>query len=269
MTSKSKAETVLITGASSGIGEALAWRFASQGNKLVLVARRAAQLNSLSKAIVKRHGVEVITNPADLSLPGAAQQLHQSLRGTETTIDILVNNAGVLEQGAFATITGEDHQRMLQLNVVGLTAMLREFLPPMLERGHGRILNVASIAGFMPVPGLATYAASKAYVLSLSEALAEEVRNTGVSVTVLCPGITATSMLDKAKSGNSVVDKMPGFVIGDVESVAREAYRGCMRGAPVVVPGSINLATTVTARTLPKWLVRRFNGLIGRATIES
>ncbi len=261
-------ETVLITGASSGIGEALAWQFASEGNALVLVARGADQLASLKNAIVKRHGVKVVTHPADLSLPGAAEKLHKSLQGTATKIDILVNNAGVLEQGAFAEISGDNHQRMVQLNVAGLTDMLYQFLPPMLQRGHGRILNVASIAGFMPIPGLATYAASKAYVLSLSEALAEEVRNSGVSVTVLCPGITATNMLAKAKAGNSVFDRMPGILVSDVEYVANEAYKGCMNGAAVVVPGSLNLAATLTARTLPKWLVRRFNGLVGRATIE-
>ena len=265
---KKKSETVLITGASSGIGEALAWQFASQGRQLVLVARRAAALDSLSKAIEKRHGIEVMAHPADLSLPGAAKELHESLQRTETAVDILVNNAGVLEQGAFADIGEDDHQRILQLNVVGLTAMLREFLPGMLQRGHGRILNVASVAGFMPIPGLATYAASKAYVLSLSEALAEELRNSGVSITVLCPGITATNMVEKAKAGNSVFDKVPDFFVGDAESVAREAYNGCMRGPPVVVPGSINLATTLTARSLPKWLVRRFNGLVGRTAIE-
>ncbi len=265
---KKDSRTVLITGGSSGIGEALAWQFASQGNKLVLVARSTARLNNLKKAIAKRHGNEVVTRPADLSAPGAAETLHQSLRSADITIDILVNNAGVLEQGAFTEIDGDAHQRILQLNVAGLTAMLHEFLPPMLERGYGRILNVASIAGFMPVPGLASYAASKAYVLSLSEALAEEVRNSGVSVTVLCPGITSTNMFAKAKAGNSAIENMPGFLVGDVESVAREAYKGCMRGSPVVVPGSINLATTLTARTMPKWLVRRFNGLVGRAAIK-
>ena len=265
----SKVDTVLITGASSGIGEALAWQFAAHGNNLVLVARREKQLTSLKNALVERHGVNVTTHPADLSLVGAAEELQRSLQRGATTIDILVNNAGVLEHGAFSEISGENHQRMVQLNVSGLTDMLFHFLPPMLERGHGRILNVASIAAFMPIPGLATYAATKAYVLSLSEALAEETRGSGVSVTVLCPGFTATNMFATAKSGNSALEKMPRILVGDVEAVAQQAYKGCMNGTPVVVPGSVNLATTLTARAMPKWLVRRLNGLVGRSTIKN
>lgn len=265
-----KAETVLITGASSGIGKALAWIFAAHGNSLVLVARGAKQLSSLQSALITKHHVTVTTYPADLSLAGSAEKLHQSLQRDGKNIDILVNNAGVLEQGAFTDISGDNHQRMIQLNVSGFTDMLHQLMPPMLERGHGRILNVASIAAFMPVPGLATYAATKAYVLSLSEALAEEARGKGVSVTVLCPGVTATNMFATAKSRNSSLEKMPGILISDVDEVARQAYKACMSGTAVVVPGSINWATAYTARAMPKWMVRRFNGLVGRrSTIKS
>ena len=176
---------VLITGASSGIGEALSWIFANEGYDLILVARSADKLTSLADNLTGKHGITVVTRPTDLSQPGSAQKLANSLDKGGLEVVILVNSAGVLEHGAFVDLVAEDHQRMLQLNVVGLTDMLVHFLPGMKERGTGRVLNVASIAAFQPFPSLATYAATKAYVLSLSEALAEELRGTGVDVTLI------------------------------------------------------------------------------------
>jgi NAD(P)-dependent dehydrogenase (short-subunit alcohol dehydrogenase family) len=126
-------------------------------------------------------------------------------------VDVLVNNAGVLAQGRFAAMGAASHQQMIDLNISGLTAMLSAFVPPMVARGTGRVLNVASIASFQPVPSLATYAASKAYVLSLTESLSEELRGSGVSITALCPGITATGMLDQALDANPQVSRIPGF----------------------------------------------------------
>jgi short-subunit dehydrogenase len=257
-------ETVLITGASSGIGEALTWIFARHGYSLILVARSADKLEQLADELASEHDVTVSVRPVDLAEAGSAESLARSLQRKGQQVDILVNNAGVLEHGAFIDIPPQDHRRMLQLNVVGLTDILLHFVPDMVARGSGRVLNVASTAAFQPVPSLSTYAATKAYVLSLSEALGEELRGTGVSVTTLCPGVTDTNMVAQA---GSFADSLPSMLIGDVEKVAKEAYRACMKGTPIVVPGAINLAGTVAARVVPKWLMRRLVGVAGRSTL--
>jgi short-subunit dehydrogenase len=134
----------------------------------------------------------------------------------------------------------------------------------MLKRGHGRVLNVASIAAFQPVPTLATYAATKAYVLSLTESLAEELKGSGVTVTALCPGITATGMLSSATAANARLAKLPRFLVGDADAVAAEGYRACMKGQVIVVPGVVNQAATLASRATPKWLLRRLAGSLTR-----
>jgi hypothetical protein len=253
--------TVLITGASSGIGEALAWLFAEEGYQLVLVARGEEKLNQLAAALQKEFGVVAKVHAADLSVEGSAAKLAAALQRSKTSVDILVNNAGILERGMFAEMPVAAHRGMVQLNIAGFTDMLAHFLPPMIERGSGRVLNVASISAFLPVPTLATYAATKAYVLSLSESLVEELRGTGVTLTALCPGFVATNMLENAQAQGQT--RVPDLLVSDAKMVAREAYRGCMKGTAVVVPGSLNLVTTLSARATPKWLVRRLTGLIG------
>jgi short-subunit dehydrogenase len=259
-----KAPTALITGASSGIGEALARCFAAGGHRLVLVARSADKLETLATQLTREFGVPAHACPADLSQPGAAAVLTAALRRKRLAVDVLVNNAGVLEQGPFTGIAAERHQALVDLNVSGLTSMLAHFLPPMVRRGHGRVLNVASIAAFQPVPTLATYAATKAYVLSLTESLAEELAGTGVTITALCPGITATHMLSAAVAAHPQVAQLPGFLIGDVDAVAREGYRACMAGEVVSVPGAVNQALALGGRLTPKWLVRRVAGAVTR-----
>jgi hypothetical protein len=259
------ADTALITGASSGIGEALAKCFARDGHSLVLVARTTAKLESLAASLAKEHGVTVSVQTADLAKPGAAQALAAALKRRHIDIDVLVNNAGVLQQGAFTKMPAARHQELVDLNVSGLTAMLAQFLPPMVKRGHGRVLNVASIAAFQPVPTLATYAATKAYVLSLTESLAEELDDSGVTVTALCPGITATNMLSSATAANATLGKLPGFLVGDADKVAAEGYRACMKGEVIAVPGVVNLAATLASRVTPKWLLRRIAGKLTRA----
>lgn len=260
-------QTVLITGASSGIGEALARCFARDGHHVVLVARSGDKLMALAKALKSEFEIRVAVQPADLSLPGAAAALAASLKRKRITVDVLVNNAGVLEHGTFVTTPAQRHQALIDLNVSGLTAMLAEFVPPMVERGQGRVLNVASIAAFQPVPTLATYAATKAYVLSLTESLAEELRGSGVSVTALCPGITATNMLSSAVETSAQLAKLPGFLIGDVDEVAAEGYRACINGEVIRVPGLINRAATVAGRATPKWLLRRIAGTFSRSAL--
>lgn len=254
----------LITGASSGIGEALAHRFARAGYGLVLVARSADKLKALARELSAAHGVKAWVAVADLSLPGAADKLAASMKRARRPIDVLVNNAGVLEHGPFVDMPAARHQQLIALNVAGLTAMLAAFVPGMVARGQGRVLNVGSIAAFQPVPQLATYAATKAFVLSLTESLSEELHGTGVTVTALCPGITATAMVAKAKAGSQELNKLPGFLVGRAEDVADDAFVALHRGGVICVPGAINLATTLAARATPKWLLRRVSGAMTR-----
>jgi short-subunit dehydrogenase len=259
--------TALITGASSGIGEALARCFARDGYRLVIVARSADRLHALARELHAAHGTRVDVLPADLARPGAAQALAAVLRRKRRPVNVLVNNAGVMEQAAFCATKAARHQQLIALNVSALTAMLNAFVPQMVARGRGRVLNVASIAAFQPVPGLATYAATKAYVLSLSESLAEELRGSGVSVTALCPGITATGMLSDAAAHNARLASLPEFLVGAVDAVAAEGYRACLAGEAIAVPGLLNRAATVAAGATPRWLLRRVAGALGRRVI--
>jgi len=258
--------TALITGASSGIGEALARRFAQEGHPLVLAARNQARLESLAAGLRADCGVDVRVEPCDLAQRDAPGALAAALRRRHIAIDVLVNNAGVLQQGEFTKMLPERHQELIDLNVSALTGMLAHFLPPMRERGHGRVLNVASIAAFQPVPLLATYAATKAYVLSLTESLADELRDTGVTVSALCPGITATRMLSSAVEANARLANLPDFLVGSADEVAAEGYRACMEGAVIAVPGVVNQAVTLASRATPKWLLRRIAGTLARRT---
>lgn len=245
-------DRVLITGASAGIGHALADVFAARGHNLVLVARREAELEALAVRLRAEYNVEVLVQPADLAVDDAARELAAAL--ADTPIGILVNNAGVLNGGAFRKMEDAAIDSMLDVNIKGLTKLCREFLEPMIERGQGRIMNVASIAAFQPVPTLAVYAATKAYVLSFGEALAAEVARHGVTVTTLCPGFTDTAMLRDPKTGSSQV---PDVLVMTPQQVARIAYRACMAGKTVEVAGLANSAGATVSRFLPRWLVRR------------
>jgi short-subunit dehydrogenase len=259
--------TVLVTGASSGIGEALARRFAAAGHPLVLVARSADKLRALADELAGAQGVKVLVEPADLAVPGAAHKLASALKRRRVAIDVLVNNAGVLEQGRFCDIEPARHDAMVALNVAALTAMLAQFVPPMRERGYGRVLNVASVAAFQPMPSLATYAATKAFVLSLTEALAEEMKGSGVTVSALCPGVVDTPMVSRATEANARLRQMPRFLIGDPAQVADDGYRACMRGEVIKVPGLVNLAGTLASRATPKWLLRSLSGTLARSAL--
>jgi hypothetical protein len=254
----------LVTGASSGIGEALAQRLARAGHDLVLVARSADKLKALAGRLADEHGVKAWVMPADLSTPGAAADLAAALKRARRAIDVLVNCAGVLQYGPFVGLPAQRHQQLIDLNISGLTAMLAAFVPGMVARGSGRVLNVASIAAFQPVPSLATYAATKAYVLSLTESMSEELKGSGVTITALCPGITATHMLQAAQHGSAELNRLPAFVVGSAEAVAAEGYDACLRGEVIRVPGKLNLAAILAARATPKWLLRRVSGAVVR-----
>jgi uncharacterized protein len=258
-------KTALITGASAGIGEELARCFAREGFNLVLVARNAEKLKILAKELAQEHGIKAWVAPADLSEEQAAQKLHASMKRAKRKIDVLVNNAGVLNHGSFVDMASAKHYAMIDLNITGLTAMIAEFAPAMVERGYGRILNVASIAAFQPIPMLATYAATKAYVLSLTESLSEEFKGTGVTITALCPGITATNMFSGAKAESTQLNKLPSFLIGDAKVVAQEGFDACMRGDAIKVSGTVNKVSIVAGRVTPKWLLRKVSGVLVRS----
>lgn len=257
-------ETVLITGASGGIGLELARIFAKHGFDLIVVARRESQLEALAEQCRNEWGVQVHVLPMDLLVPDASSKLVQQIEDCGLEVDILVNNAGLMDMGEFVEIEVEQHERLLQLNVIVLTSLARRLLPGMVERGRGRILNVASTSSFQPVPTMASYAASKAFVLSLSESLSEELKGKGVTVTALCPGITKTEMYDRAHHEHASARAVPGFLLSDVEKVAQEGYQGCIAGRAVVVPGLPNQVLASAVGLYPRWMVRGIGGLIGR-----
>jgi len=261
-------QIALITGASSGIGAELAQCFAAGGFDLVLVARSADKLKILAADLAQKSGIQALAVPVDLAQPGSAEYLSRRLGREHLVVDVLVNCAGVLEHGQFIKMAPQRHQNMIDLNLSALTSMLATFVPPMVERGYGRVLNVASIAAFQPIPSLATYAATKAFVLSLTESLAEELKGTGVTVTALCPGITATPMMAGAEHSSPGL-KVPGFLVGSAAQVAAEGYEACMKGDVIRVPGAVNLATTLASRATPKWLLRQISGMIGRRTAQN
>lgn len=247
---------VLVTGASAGIGRELARAFGSRGYDVVLAARNEAAMAALGSELVARHAVRAKTMPVDLSLPGAPEAMAAALAEANVAVDILVNNAGVAFEGDFATIAIDDHLRLLQINVVALTTLARLFLPPMLNRGWGRILNVASIFSFTPVPRVAVYAAAKAYVLSLTESLSEELRGTGVSATALCPGATDTAMVRGSKLGKPI----PAMMIMSPQEVAELGCAACLKAETICVPGVANRLLANGAPLLPRRLVRGVGG---------
>lgn len=256
--------TALITGASAGIGRELAHVFAENGFDLVIVARSRDALQALADSLRAAHDVVVMTLPCDLREPHAPRALFQTVREQGLHIDVLVNNAGVSFHGDFPDIALEDHLALLQLNIVALTALTYLFLQPMLQRGEGRILNVASLSAFQPVPTLAVYAASKSFVLSLTESLAMELAETGVTVTALCPGFTETAMLQIASATTGAPTPLPSFVVGDAAQVARDGYRACMDGETVCISGRINQLASLWMQYQPRWLGR----LMGRLAVR-
>ncbi|HSP78304.1 MAG TPA: SDR family oxidoreductase [Myxococcaceae bacterium] len=248
-------KTALITGASSGIGLDFARLFAEGGYDVVLVARGQERLEALAKELGSQYGVGALALPADLSDPEAPGRLMERLRAEGRQVDVLVNNAGFASYGAFAGTELEEELRMIQVNITALTALTKAVLPGMLERKEGRILNVASTAAFQPGPLMAVYYATKAYVLSFSEALAEETRGTGVTVTCLCPGPTKTGFQSRAKMEESKL--VNGKEMMDSLTVARAGYEGLHRGQAVVIPGMMNKLLAQSVRLMPRGAVTR------------
>jgi short-subunit dehydrogenase len=251
----------LITGASVGIGYELAKVFAANGHDLVLVARDEPRLLAVA-AECESAGAKARVIAADLAVPGAAQAIHDRLDPGEAPIEVLVNNAGFGTHGEFAAIDVDADLRMLQVNIVALTHLTKLFLREMIRRKSGKILNVASTAAFQPGPLMATYYASKAYVLSFSEAIAVECKPYGVTVTALCPGATRTEFQKRAGIESSRLFR--GNVM-DARTVALAGYRGLTRGKRIVIPGAANRLLTSLVPFAPRKLVtritKRFNDL--------
>src|SRR3954471_20420213 len=221
-------QTALITGASAGIGLELARLFAAGGYDLVLVARSAGRLEELAGELRSRHGAAARALAKDLTHPESPEEVFRELEAAGVAVDVLVNNAGFGTFGPFAETDLDQELRELQLNVVTLTHLTKRFLPGMLARRRGGVLNVGSTAGFQPGPLMAVYYATKAYVLSFSEALAEELRNTGITVTALCPGPTRTEFASEAGVTNSRLFSL--FGAADATDVAEYGFRAMMEG---------------------------------------
>lgn len=240
----------LVTGASGGIGAELARELARHGHDLVLAARSVAPMQALA-AELREAGAAATVIPADLSKPGAAASLAHDVASRGLAIEVLVNNAGLGAAGRFDRIDPGRIGEILQVNVVALTELTRLLLPDMIARGRGRIMLVASVAGFQPGPRMAAYFASKAYVLSLGEALAYELRGTGVSVTTLCPGATATSFFEVAGANHSPMAKRLRRMM-PADKVARLGYRGLAAGRRVVITGAMNRLLALGGRYAPR-----------------
>jgi len=256
----------LITGASAGIGAQLAREFASHGHRLTLVARRKGKLEGLAAELAAEFYVDVKVIVQDLARPTGPAAVVRATQDEGDAIGILVNNAGVIDVGPFAASHTDTLVNLVNLNVRALTELTSLLLPGMVERGFGRILNVASLAAFQPVPSMAAYAASKAYVLALTEALSEELKGSGVTVTALCPGITDTDMASEIQAGSATAAKLPKQLVSDPADVAAEGYKALMAGRVVLVPGLPNQLTAAWSQVTPRWLTRYVTGLAMRRT---
>lgn len=250
-------KTALITGASFGIGLELARIFAREGYNLVLVGRSADKLRQVAAELEKLHGTRSLILAIDLTEPGSSAYVLDQTTRADIEVDVLVNNAGFGQYGLFVENDLEECLRQIQLNVTTLTHLTRLYLPGMVERarsekGVGRILNVASTAAFQPGPLMAVYFATKAYVLHFSEALANELKGSGVTVTCLCPGATVTEFHKRAKATGMRLLKMGAM---DARTVAEDGYRALIAGKPVVISGFKNWLVAQSVRFSPRRLV--------------
>jgi uncharacterized protein len=247
--SSTQKRTALITGASGGIGLEFAKIFAREGYNLVLVARSEKTLQEIAEDLRKKHSVQVTVVAKDLALPSAPDELYAEMKRQNIHIDVLVNNAGFATYGNFIELDTKKDLEMIQVNVVTLTHLAKLFIPAMKARGWGKVMNVSSTAAFQPGPLMAVYYATKAYVLSLSEALAGELRGTGVTVTALCPGPTVSGFQQRAAMEDS---KLVQSGLQDATTVAEEGYQALMRGTTVKVTGLRNQIFAFSTRFIPR-----------------
>jgi uncharacterized protein len=253
----------LITGASSGIGAAFARKFAALGRNVFLVARSEDKLITICNELGRMSGVRAQYFALDLTQPDAPARLVEETKKRELEIDMLINNAGFGSMGDFARLDRAREVEMIELNVRSLVEITHRFLLPMRERKQGTIINVASTAGFQPVPFMATYAATKAFILAFSEALSEENRPHGVHVMALCPGVTETNFFEAAR-----MDRPPIRGSQTPEEVVETACRGLKRHKSSIISGWTNVLTIMAVRLLPRSLVLRITGKVLRQRFE-
>jgi hypothetical protein len=247
-------ETVLITGASSGIGLELAKCFAADGCRLILVARNREAMETLAEELRCKNKIEIIILAADLSLSETPRRIFSELSAQKISVDVLVNNAGFGAHGAFLEMSLPRQLEMLQVNIAALTELTGLFLPGMLQRKRGGILNVGSVAGFLPGPGMAVYYATKAFVLSFTEALSEELLGAGLSISVLCPGPTESNFGNVARGGKVRQMKTPKM---SAEAVAQYGHRAFRNGKVIAIPGAQNKFFIFLNRFAPRWIPRK------------
>jgi short-subunit dehydrogenase len=252
----------LITGASAGLGLEFARLFARAGNDLVLVARRRERLEDLARELGAAHGIAATVIAADLARPEAPREVHDRVAAAGIEVEFLVNNAGFGSNGAFVELDLARELDLIAVNVRALVDLTRRFLPAMVARRRGRILNMGSTAAFFAGPFMATYYASKAFVVSFTEALAHELRGTGVTATVSCPGPVATEFGEVAGSDKSALFKIGG--VADAASVARHGYRAMLAGRTLAIPGVRNKLAIPAMRVSPRALARRVTARLNR-----
>jgi short-subunit dehydrogenase len=246
--------TCLVTGASSGIGAELARGLAQRGLGVTLAARREDRLRELADELAGEYGIRADTISCDVSDIDARKRMKDDIDARGLTVEVLVNNAGYGSGGAFTEADGDKEALMIRTNVESVVALTHAFLPGMVERGRGAVLNLSSLIAFQPVPFQATYGASKAAVLSFSEAVHEELRGTGVTITAVCPGPVRTEFGEAGGFGGAD-DKIPGFAWLEADKVAEDALAGLEKGERVVVPGALNQLAAFSGHYMPRWLL--------------
>jgi uncharacterized protein len=246
--------TALVTGASSGIGAEIARQLAARGHGVTLTARRQERLDELAEELSGEHGIRAETIAADVSEGAERDRLAAEIESRGLTVEILVNNAGHGDSGSTHRTDRTRLLSMVRLNCEALLDFHARYTAEMAERGRGAVINVASTAAFQPIPGTGTYAATKAFVLSLSESAHNELAGTGVTVTALCPGPVKTEFMETAGVG-AAEEQVPGIFWTDVEDVAREAVEGADKGKRVVVPGLLNRAGAISGQHSPRAVV--------------
>ncbi|RZL09299.1 MAG: SDR family oxidoreductase [Rubrivivax sp.] len=252
--------TALITGASSGIGRALAHRFAADDHRLILVARRAELLHALAAELKSLHAAEVHVLVADLSVAGSAQALWDQVEALGLPVDVLVNNAGFGIHDQFVDVPMARWTQMVQLNVTTLMELTHLALPAMRARRFGRIVNLSSVGGLIPAPSFAVYAATKSFVLFFSEALREEVAAEGITVTAVCPGATNTEFHEAAGHRDTLLMHF----MGSVDAMADETYRAIKAGTGMLLPGLVNKPVSFLLRFVPRAWAPKLAGRLSR-----
>jgi short-subunit dehydrogenase len=261
-------KTALVTGASDGIGLEFSDILAARGYDLVLVARREDKLNEVSAKLSEKYGINCTVMAADLSVPQAAETLFQRTCEQNLQIDFLVNNAGLLHNGVFTELSLAEQERMITVNVLALTSLSHLYANDMATRKKGYILNLASLAAWMAIPNQNVYAATKAYVLSFTQALADEMKaaNNGVVVSALCPGYTATKMMDNPDQGAKL--RIAPNMMMSAKDVAEAGIKGCLAGKSAVVPGVANKMTAAITRLFSKTLLTKLVGSFYRNNMD-